>query len=63
MRSAGIAPMLVEHRLTESQTMNTIGSGLLAHGLISWRAIAGLTWLALSYLDNWVMAWIAAAHG
>lgn len=48
---------------TESTSMNTeiqtVGMALIAQTAVRYAAIFALAWLALSFIDGWVMAYLA----
>jgi hypothetical protein len=52
------------HNITESTRMNTeiqtIGGAMLIQTLIRYAAYIAIAWLALSFIDAWVMAYLAA---
>ena len=39
--------------------IQTIGGAIIAQTVIRYAAYIALAWLALSYADGWVMAWVS----
>jgi hypothetical protein len=43
--------------------IHTVGMAMIAQTVIRYAAYIAIAWLALSFADGWVQAWIGAAHG
>ena len=43
-----------------NREIQTVGTAIVVQTIIRYVAYLGLAWLALSYVDGWVMAWVAA---
>jgi hypothetical protein len=42
--------------------ITTIGAAVLLQNIVRYAAYVAIAWLALSFADGWVMAWIETAR-
>lgn len=62
MMSTNSTTRNIEERKSVETNINTIGGAILVQTLIRYAAYVAITWISLTFMNDWVLTYIAASR-